>query len=120
MMDGYNFLDTSRSNCFKQFLDNQRQVNGRLKEIASEMVNLPRPPKYMEDWIEGWTTPEGQKSFDMSVLKKLVNYKKEYNKLIEVSDTNIREMKVLIIDDLIDKINSTLEDADSDKNTIIK
>jgi len=106
MTDGY----FSRSEKFKTCSENQNKLNLRLKEIANEIAILPKLPQSMEDWIDSWTDPS-KKGFSMSAFNKHLKIKKEYSKLIDSSNSNLREMKILVIEELLEKINNTLNNG---------
>jgi hypothetical protein len=108
-MDGYD--TSSRLNQFKLYSNNQLKVNTRLKEIAVEIAALPKIPKSMDEWIGSWSDP-AIKSFGMDTFSKHLKIKKEYAELADNADTNLREMKILAIEDLLDKINKTLNKSD--------
>jgi hypothetical protein len=107
-MDGYK---PSRLDLFKLYSSNQSQVNTRLKQIAVEISSLPQIPKSMEEWIGSWSDP-AIKSFGIDTFSKHLKIKKEYAKLADNADTNLREMKILAIEDLLEKINKTLNKSD--------
>jgi hypothetical protein len=104
--DGYDKL-LSRTERFQIFSENQTKVNSRLKEIAKEISELPKIPNSIDDWIESWTDSK-KKSFGIDSFNKHLKIKKEYTSLVENADNNLREMKILAIEDLLDKINNTL------------
>lgn len=115
MSDGYSFTDTIRSEKFKTCSANQIKLNQRLKEIAAEMANLPKPPRRIEDWVDGWADLSIKRNFSMESYDKHIKFRKEYHKLVDTADSNLREMKLLVIEDLLEKINSTLEKGKSEE-----
>lgn len=108
--DGYG-NSLSRTEKFQICSANQARVNARLREIAKEIAELPKIPGSIDDWIESWADPK-HKSFGIDAFNKHLKIKKEYTELIENADSNLREMRILAIDDLLDKINNTLNKSD--------
>lgn len=104
-VDGYFFSDDTRMTDFKKLSNEQLKLNGRMKEIAEEISKLPKPPASIGNWIESWNSLD-RKDFGLDTIIKQNRIKKEYNKILEQSDSNMRQMKILAIDDLLDKINS--------------
>jgi hypothetical protein len=107
--DGY--ANSSRLDQFKLYSNNQAKVNTRLKEIAVEIASLPKIPKSMEEWVGSWSDLT-DRGFGMDTFSKHIKIKKEYIELADNADTNLREMKILAIEDLLDKINNTLNKSD--------
>lgn len=106
-IDGYSNSIFSRAEKFKICSENQRKLNLRLKEIAKEISELPQIPYSMDEWIE--SLPDIKtKRFGIDAFSKHFRYKKEYLELMDNSDSNLREMKIIAIEDLLDKINNTL------------
>ena len=105
-IDGYSKLDQ-----FKLYSSNQIKVNLRLKEIAEEIAVLPKIPRSMEEWIASWTNPLSR-GFVIDTFSKHLRIKKEYAQLTDIADTNLREMKILAIEDLLAKISNTLNKSD--------
>lgn len=110
--DGYNQGD-ERFKSLKEKSAFQVKVNERLKEIAEELATLPKTPRSIDEWIESWHDPTRQ-NFSISDYKKHMKINREYQKLVNDAENNLREMKILAIEDIIDKINSTLNKSISD------
>lgn len=111
--DGYhivnfNLLSPDKMEKFKQYVDQQSKINVRLKEISTEISNLPKIPNSIDEWIESW--PESnKKKFNIEIYSKHFSIKREYYSLIENSEHNLREIKILTIEDLIEKIQNILD-----------
>ncbi len=110
-MDGYIKPEPSRLDRYKLYSSNQCKVNERLKEIAEEITTLPKVPHSMEEWIGSWSELTNR-GFGIDTFSKHLKIKKEYAELSDDADTNLREMKILAIEDLLDKINNTLNKSD--------
>lgn len=108
--DGYD-NQLSRTEKFQVCSANQAKVNARLREIAKEISELPKIPPSIDDWIDSWTDPK-KEGFSINAFNKHLKIKKEYSELIENADSNLREMRILAIDDLLEKINNTLNKSD--------
>ncbi len=108
--DGYSRLEK-----FKHYSMTQTQLNLRLKEIAGEMATLPKVPSHIDVWMGSFADLE-RKGFGLDTITKQMQIKREYSKLVDVSDTNLREMKILAIEDLLEKINSTLNKSELSPN----
>ncbi len=105
-MDGYIKPEPSRLDRFKLYSSNQFKVNTRLKEIAGEIASLPKIPRSMEEWVGSWSDLN-TRGFGIDTFSKHLKIKKEYAELADDADTNLREMKILAIEDLLEKINNT-------------
>lgn len=116
LFDGYSKLEGSRLEQFKRFSTQQSQVNARLKEIAQDMNGMPKMPHSIDQWIESFGGLT-KKSFGIDTFVKQSKMSKEYHDLIDKSEANFREMKIIFIEDLIDKINHMLDPNDQDITT---
>lgn len=103
-IDGYSEL-LSKSLEFKHCFECQSSLNSQLQNLAIEAAKLPIPPPSLDDWMGSWSNSDGKNNFKLSNYVKLSKIKKEYSQLIDKSDSNLREMKIIIIDDLLAKIN---------------
>ncbi len=112
-LDGYNKLSDLKLEKFKIYSHEQAKVNGRLKEIAKEINELPHKPSSMDRWIESYTDLS-KKEFSMLSYNKYLKISKEYGELVDKSENNFREMKIIFIEDLIDKINDTINNIKSE------
>jgi hypothetical protein len=106
-VDGYDNYALSNLERLEHYAGNQLAVNGRLREIAEEISSLPKAPASMDEWIGTWTDLDG-KGFGIHTYNKRAKIKREYNRLVDSSNSNLREMKIIAIEDLLEKINDTL------------
>lgn len=107
--DGYSFTP-ERLEKFHAYAAAQTQINMRLKEISKEIAELPQIPRSIEQWVESYPDLT-KRSFGIDTYKKHMKINKEYNELIDKAEHNLRELKVLFIEDLIAKINGTLNNG---------
>lgn len=107
-IDGYSDL-LNKSLAFKHCFDCQSSLNSQLQNLAIEAAKLPIPPSSLDDWMGSWGSYDGKNNFKLSNYVKLSKIKKEYSQLIDKSDSNLREMKIIIIDDLLVKINDLVK-----------
>ncbi len=117
MLDGYNNsnhnVGFSRLEKLKICSANQVKFNNRIKEINKELAAFPKAHYIFEHWIDSLPNLDNKNSFNIKEYSKLFQIQKEYKQLMEDADSNLREMKILAIDDVLDKIKLILDD----KNT---
>jgi len=109
-MDGYNKQEEIVQKFFEmqELFDRQIQINKEISEINKEINNLPELPNNMDQWtdsIPDFDTP----SFKLSDFRKLFKINKKYNSLLENRDNNSQKIKILVIDNLIDRIKDILD-----------
>lgn len=109
-MDGYQESpNLNHSDNFKYYLNNQDKLNTRLQELVKEANELPSFPGSIDDWVVSWADLNHNKNFGINTVSKHLSIQREYDRIVEQSNENIRKMKILSIDDLLDKINKILE-----------
>jgi hypothetical protein len=101
--------ECDRKSKFANYSATQKALTNRLKEIADEASKLPQIPRYFDSWIEGYGNDSG---FNLKTFDQHWKIKREYAKLMEDADNNLRQMKILAIEDLIEKINNTLNKSE--------
>lgn len=107
-MDGYKLsifnMDQNQISC-----DERRCViDNEIEKIALEIDEMPTVPASMEEWITSWGD-SNPNTFGLNNFKKRFEIKKELDKLMEYSDSNYRELKVIKIDELLLKIDKILQ-----------
>lgn len=108
MTDGYS-TDPLLRERFKKHFNLQKHFNDRLNQMAKELKELPQMPKSLSLWIESFSKDE---KFSLNDYKKHLALKKEYTKIIEKSSNNLSVMKILAIDDLLERIKKTLNNCE--------
>jgi hypothetical protein len=107
-MDGYGHQELLEQLKHIQYLSNrQSKLNGELDDIVKEMETLPQIPSDMDNWID--SISKSDKDFKLSDFKKLFEINKRYNEIIEEKEDNVRSIKILAIDNLINKISDILK-----------
>lgn len=96
-------LDGYTSEKLKSYSEAQGKINARLQEIALEIKALPKAQKSSADFLD-----EG--AFNMQSYGKYAKIKKEYLALLEQADVNLREMRLIAIDNLLEQIKQTLDE----------
>lgn len=105
--DGY----TLENKSFEYYSSNQIKINNRIRELGKEMKELPTLSVSLDEWINSLPDLKSKK-FGMDTFTKNCEIKKEYYYLLDKADTNLREMKILSIDVLLNKINNILNKRD--------
>lgn len=102
-MDGYekSFDGFSRLERLKMLYSKEKCLNSRIQELNEEFGLLYNSSK-------STNTLEHK----LSSYNKISKIKRERAKLTEDLDNNSRQLKILVIEDLIEKISITLGDSD--------
>lgn len=117
--DGYNSTKHFvRLEKIKFHSANQLQFNNQLKEINKELLNMQQIPMVSDHWIESLPSLDRKNNFSIKDYNKFLKLKKEYNQILEKSEDNLRELRILAIDDILDKIKNILKE--DEKNFTIK
>jgi hypothetical protein len=103
-MDGYNFLSEDGYNILQNLMNRQIEINNAIDSINSEM-NEMKIPASMDEWIDSLNVD----GFKLSDFKKSVMNVKVLNKLIEERSNNSSNLKLAIIDNIIERINIILK-----------
>ena len=106
-MDGYTNLITKFIE-MKELVDNQVQINNEIKEISDEIITLPQIPDDLERWTESLSDIDS-KNFKLSDFKKMFKFNKRYTELMERKENNTLKIRVLAIDNLLNKIKNILD-----------
>ena len=90
----------------QELFDHQVKLNKELVDISKELGEIPEMPENLEKWID--SIPNEKSKFRLTDYDKLFKVSRKYNKLAEKRDENAQKIKVLVIDNLIDRINEIL------------
>ena len=101
MTDGYKIYR------LKELCDHHDQIDKELSILSDDMDKLPKLPDNLDDWID--SIPDGY-NFKLSDFKKVFKITKKYNALVEESKKNASNVKIAMIDVLIDNINNILDE----------
>lgn len=102
-MDGYVDSRTANSN----LIQDQIKINDEIYETFNQIRNMPRPPPDINKWIS--SVDFSPKSFKLSDLVKMRNINKKMHSLMVKQEETSQKLKVLAIEDLINKINDVLK-----------
>jgi hypothetical protein len=106
--DGYNSEVIARFAELDKLCDKQENITKELTDLTDEMDNLPSIPESIDYWIDSVADPNSDDNFKMSDFSKMFKMNKKYNNLIEEKDKTSRKMKILVIDNLLDKIKGLI------------
>ena len=107
-MDGYSNDVVAKYIAMEELMNQQSYLNNQIILLSSKLEEIPKAPKNLNKWITS-ISGQGKKSFKLSDFSNLFNITKEYNKLKDRVDENSRELKVAVIESIIDRINNILK-----------
>lgn len=97
-MDGYQKI--------QELIDKQVKINKELLETVDEINAIPEMPKNLDKWID--SIPNEKSKFKLTDYNKLFKVSKKFNKITEQQEENAQKLKIVVIEDLINKINEIL------------
>jgi hypothetical protein len=101
-MDGYYLIE------MEELFNSQMKLNIDISNLTEDMRNLPTIPTNMESWIE--SIPDlNSNGFKLEDFKKIFKINKEYNNLMEKREENSHKLKIIAIDNLIDRIKDIIK-----------
>lgn len=106
-MDGYQNDDLVKLNSIQKLYKEQLTINKKIEEICNEMDTIPELPKDLERWMG--SLPDKDNPFKLEHYKKMSKISKKYINLIEEKDINSHKIKLMAIDNVIDKIKKIIE-----------
>jgi hypothetical protein len=110
-MDGYfkHLEATQKFMNMQKLFDKQVEINTELLDISEEIESLPEIPDNINDWTSSIQDCNPDKKFTLSDFKRMFKINKKYNVLLEERDKNAQKIKVLVIDNLLDRIKDLLD-----------
>lgn len=96
-------------NGMKDLFEYQLKLNSEISSITNEMNKLPEMPDDMEAWIDCLSDIDNENNFKLSDFNKIFKFNKQYNDLLDRRADNSQKIKVLVIDNLIERIKVILE-----------
>lgn len=108
-MDGYTEVSDDIIEKYlkmQDLFDHQVKLNKELVDISKELNEIPEMPENLEKWID--SIPNEKSKFRLTDYNRLFKVSKKYNQLAEKREENAQKIKVLVIDNLIDRINEIL------------
>jgi hypothetical protein len=103
-MDGY-LKEDNKIIEMQELIDNQIIINNEITSLSKEITSLPKIPNDLEKWADSLAD---DKSFKLADFKKMFKFNKQYSELTERLEDNARKIRILAIDNLIDKIKNML------------
>jgi hypothetical protein len=109
-MDGYDVSQqlTDRFVRIQYLRARQIDIDHKIDDVLKQMQEIPVVPMNIDEWIG--SLRDGDKSFDLSSFKKMFKINKQYDKLVEQRSENTRQIKIMAIDHLLDRIKDTLKE----------
>jgi len=108
-MDGYTEVSDEIVEKYlkmQELFDHQVNLNKELVDISKELSEIPEMPENLDKWID--SIPNEKSKFKLTDYNRLFKVSKKYNQLAEKREENAQKIKVLVIDNLIDRINEIL------------
>jgi hypothetical protein len=109
MIDGYsdaNNVLVEKYEKMQELFDTQIKISKELVDVSEELKLVPDMPKDLEKWID--SIPNENSKFRLTDFNKLFKIGRKYEKLVEKRKENDQKIKILVIDNLIDRINEIL------------
>lgn len=106
-MDGYDIQKKVID--METLFNTQIKINEEISVITEEISNLPEIPVSIDRWIDSLSNID-EFNFQLKDFNKLFFINKKYNNLIEQRESNSLKIKILVIDNLLDRIKGILED----------
>jgi hypothetical protein len=89
-----------------ELYDRQTTLNKELLQTANDLNKLPSMPKDLDKWID--SIPNEKSNFKLADYGKIFKVGRKYDKLVEEREHNMQKIKVLMIDNLIEKIREVI------------
>lgn len=107
-MDGYRVNEIiERFEVMQHLFDVQVHLNHEMARILAELDAMPEIPD-IDDWVESLPDTES-KNFKLDDFKKMFEINRQYNALVEEKDITASKIKVIVIDNLLDRIKDILD-----------
>lgn len=106
--DGYTSEVIARFDELDKLCDKQEKIDKEMIDITDEMDNLPPIPQSIDYWIDSVSDPSSDENFSMADFSRMFKMNKRYNDLIEEKEKTSRKMKIVVIDNLLDKIKGLI------------
>lgn len=109
VMDGYSEIYEETIEKYLQMqdlFDSQVRLNKELVEVSEELKSIPEMPQNLDEWID--SIPNEKSKFKLADYDKLFKVSRKYTKITEKREENAQKIKVLVIDNLLDRIKELL------------
>lgn len=110
-MDGYEQSVVTDGDELAQVLKSHLLVRHRLREIDNEMSSIPNPFD-KEGWVTSIPDLDSKQNFKISDFKRIGKLRKEYRKLKDHEEQNIRFLKLKQIDGVIHQLEELNKKSD--------
>lgn len=107
-MDGYELIAPNTIDNMRRLCDNQIRINDELECIAKEIEIMPGMPRNIEKWLNSISLKNDR--FKLSDFSRIFQISKKYNSLVEEKSKNISSLKIIIIENILDQIKSTIDE----------
>jgi hypothetical protein len=105
-MDGYKVQDIiDRFEAMQHLFDVQVHLNREMASILAELDAMPEIPD-LDAWI---SSVSDNKSFKLENFKRMFEINRQYNAIVEEKDKTASQIKVIVIDNLLDRIKDLLD-----------
>jgi hypothetical protein len=112
-MDGYSITELDIEKKYysmQKLLDRQVLLNKDISNILLEIEQLPKIPYDLNFWIESIAKPDdGYDRFKLTDFSKMFKINKQYKALIEEREHINRNIKIAVIDNLLDVIKNIVK-----------
>jgi|ERR1700733_9407909 len=98
MSDGYENL--------QELIKKQINISKELIEASEELNAIPEMPKNLDKWID--SIPNEKSKFKLADYSRMFKVGRKYNQLVEKQEINGSKLKVVMIEELIEKIKEVL------------
>jgi|ERR1700722_1555378 len=107
-MDGYEIQDIiNRFEAMEHLFDVQVHLNREMANILAELDAMPDIPD-IDDWVSSILDLEA-KGFKLQNFRRMFEINRQYNTIVEEKDKTASQIKVIVIDNLLDKIKDVLD-----------
>jgi len=109
-MDGYTKQEDliNKYNDMQELFNSQVEINKEITTVSVEIGSLPEMPDSLDNWVDS-ISDINSGNFKLSDYKKMFKMSKKYNELLEKREHNSQKIKILVIDNIIDKIKALLD-----------
>lgn len=99
--------DKDRSSKIKEAYSKNKFINKKMEKASNEINKMSNLPPSIDWWIDSFST--SPKDFKLADFNKIIKITKDLDKLQEEKENNLRNLKLLMIDELLEKAEKVLE-----------
>lgn len=86
--------------------DRQISINEEMDDISKELSTMPIMPKDIDRWINSMSGNNDR--FKLSDFSRIFEISRKYNSVVEKKNKNISELKLVIIDNILEQIDNAI------------